>query len=108
MKYLFLLAVFALVAFMFYWRLRPYIATARRVLGFVRSARNLSTDDPSVAATRRASRAGEKLLRCETCGTWLPTSRALTHRGSAHVYCSRACLERAADPQRAKKVAGHS
>jgi hypothetical protein len=95
MKYLLLLALFAIVAFLIYWRLRPYIATARRVLGFVRDARNLSTDAPS-AGTRRASRAGEKLLRCESCGTWLPASRALALRGSANAYCSHACLERAA------------
>jgi hypothetical protein len=95
MKYLLLLALFALVAFLIYRRLKPYITTARRVLGFVRDARNLSTDVPS-AATKRVSRAGEKLLRCETCDTWLPASRALTLRGSTNAYCSHACLERAA------------
>jgi hypothetical protein len=99
MKYLLLLALFALVVFLVYRRLKPYINTARRVLGFVRDARNLSTDAPS-AATKRASRAGEKLLRCETCGTWLPISRALTLRGSANAYCSHACLERAAGAHR--------
>jgi hypothetical protein len=108
MKYLFVIALFVLVAFLIYRRLRPYIATARRVLGFVRDARNLSTDGSSSSATRRTSRAGEKLLRCETCDTWLPASRALTHRGSANVYCSTACLERAASPQPKKKVVGKS
>ncbi len=105
MKYLLLLAVFAAVGFLIYLRLRPYIRTARRVLGFVNEARKLSADDRSSAPPRRAGRPGEKLLRCETCGTWLPASRALAHRGSSQVYCSHACLERAADPRPAKKFA---
>lgn len=106
MKYLFLLALFAVVAFLVYLRLRPYVRTARRVLGFVKDARKLSADDPSAAApARRANRPGEKLLRCETCGTWLPASRALAHRNSPHVYCSHVCLERAADAPRPRKSA---
>jgi uncharacterized C2H2 Zn-finger protein len=105
MKYLFLLALFLVVGLLIYLRLRPYIRTARRVLGFVNDARKLSADDPSTPAPRRANRPGEKLLRCETCGTWLPASRALAHRGSSHVYCSHACLERSADAPRTRKSA---
>jgi hypothetical protein len=105
MKYLFLLALFAVVAFLIYLRLRPYIKAARRVLGFVRDACKLSADDISAAAPRRANRPGEKLLRCETCGTWLPSSRALAHRGASQVYCSHACLERAVDVPRPRKSA---
>jgi hypothetical protein len=105
MKYLLLLAVFAVLLFLLYLRLRPYIQTARRILGLVNDARKLSADDPSAAAPRRANRTAEKLLRCETCGTWLPASRALAHRGSTHVYCSHACLERAAELPRSRKSA---
>jgi hypothetical protein len=102
-KYLFLLALFLLIAFFVYRRLRPYIDAARRVLGFVRDARALSADDPfATTAARRANRPGEKLVRCETCGTWLPSSRALTHRNSSGTYCSNACLERAALPQQSR------
>ncbi len=105
MKYLLLFAVFAAILSLLYLRLRPYVLTARRILRLVSDARKLSADDPSAAAPRRANRPGEKLLRCETCGTWLPASRALSHRGPAHVYCSHACLERAADAPRSRKSA---
>ncbi|MFL6230909.1 MAG: hypothetical protein ACJ741_19210 [Pyrinomonadaceae bacterium] len=93
MKYLLLLALFAFVAFLAYRRLRPYIAAARRVLGFVRDARSLGSDAPRGSA----GRAGERLVRCGSCDTWLPASRALALRNSTTVYCSNVCLERAAN-----------
>jgi hypothetical protein len=102
-KYIFILALFAFVAFLVYWRLRPYIAAARRVLGFVRDARSLGADAPAGATQGGAGRAGEKLVRCSSCGTWLPTSRALTLRNSQSVYCSNMCLERAADAHQPRK-----
>lgn len=108
MKYVFIVALFAFVAFLIYRRLRPYIAAARRVLGFVRDARRISSDAPSSASRRGASRAGESLVRCASCDTWLPASRALTLRNSATIYCSNVCLERAAEPRPAKKVVGNS
>ncbi|MCA1817335.1 MAG: hypothetical protein LC746_13260 [Acidobacteria bacterium] len=92
MKYLLILTILAFVAAFIYVRVRPYLATARRVLGFVRDARNLAAGAPP----RRASRAGETLVRCSTCGTWLPASRAVSRHNPAVVYCSHACLERAA------------
>ena len=98
MKYLFALALFALLLGLAYWRARPYIAAARRFLGVLREARRLASDDPAAgAAPRRRARAGEKLARCSACGTWLPASRALTLRNSPDLYCSTACLSGATD-----------
>ena len=108
MKYLFLLALFALLVAFAYRRARPYIAAARRVLGVFRDAQRISSDDPAGAVPRRQKRAGEKLARCRVCGTWLPASRALTLRNSPDPYCSHACLERAAAGEPAKKRAGRA
>jgi hypothetical protein len=105
MKVFLIIIFLAFVAAFVYLRLKPYINAARRVLGFVRDARRLSPDDPQVAPPRSTRRIAEKLVRCATCGTWLPASRALTHRNSTNVYCSHACLERAAEPRPAKKIA---
>jgi hypothetical protein len=105
MKYLFLLALFALVVALVYWRVRPYVAAARRFLNLFRDAQRITSDDPATAP-RRPARAGEKLARCRVCATWLPASRALTLRNSPDVYCSHACLERAAAGEPAKKRAG--
>jgi hypothetical protein len=98
MKYLLLLALLAFVGLLVYWRLRPYIHFARRAFGFVRDARRLSRQDMPGPAPRRASASGERLVRCSSCGTWLPTSRALAARSSSEVYCSTDCLERSARP----------
>jgi hypothetical protein len=107
-KYLFILALFAAVAFLIYWRLRPYIRGLRRFLGVLREVRRMRTPGMPHGVPREASpkkAAGEKLLRCAACGTWMPASRAVSLRGGT-TYCSHACLERAADaPRRARKSA---
>ncbi|HEX7316684.1 MAG TPA: hypothetical protein VF297_22470 [Pyrinomonadaceae bacterium] len=109
MKYLIVLALFAAVAFLVYWRLRPYIRGVRRFLGMVREVNRMRAPGahpggfPQQSSPKKA--ANEKLLRCAACGTWMPASRAVSLRGGAS-YCSHACLERAADaPQRARKSA---
>lgn len=109
MKYLFVLALFAAVAFAVYWRLRPYIRGLRRFLGVVREMRRVSEGGAPPGVTQQQTSpkkaAGEKLLRCAACGTWMPASRAVSLRHGAS-YCSHACLERAADaPKRARKSA---
>ncbi|MBV8855657.1 MAG: hypothetical protein JOZ02_01730 [Acidobacteria bacterium] len=109
MKYLFVLALFAAVAFIVYWQLRPYIRGLRRFLGVVREMRSVREGAPPGSTPQqqpgRKRAANEKLLRCAACGTWMPASRAVSLRGGA-TYCSHTCLERAADtPRRARKSA---
>ena len=108
MKYLFVLLLFTVVAFLVYWRLRPYIRAARRFLGVVREANRVRTSAAQSdlpRQNRRETAAAEKLARCAACGTWLPASRAVSLRAGT-TYCSHACLERAADsPRRARKSA---
>ena len=104
MKYLFVLALFALVAFMIYWRVRPYVRGVRRFLGVVREVNRMRaaarTDLPREPAPRRSVR-GEKLVRCAACGTWTADSRAVS-LGST-TYCSHACLERSADSTQSRR-----
>ena len=108
MKYVIVLALFAAVAFLVYWRLRPYIRGVRRFLGVLREVRSVrggasAGGFPQQASPKKA--ANEKLRRCAACGTWMPASRAVSLRGGA-TYCSHACLERAADaPRHARKSA---
>jgi hypothetical protein len=108
-KYLFILGLFAAVAFLVYWRLRPYIRSVRRLLGVVREVNRMRTGAPPSDLPRQASpkkkAANERLARCAACGTWMPASRAVSLRAGA-TYCSHACLERAADaPHKARKSA---
>lgn len=96
MKYLIILGVLAIIFYaLLYWRLRPYIATLRRILGIVREIRTM--DVPREEPSRRAGgAAGERLTRCDTCGTWIPAGRAIKLRGSNSSYCSHDCLENGA------------
>jgi hypothetical protein len=99
-KYLVVLALFALVAGYAYWRLRPYIRGARRVFATLREVRRMQQGGRPADATKGSKPkavANERLVRCAACGTWTPASRAVKLGGGA-TYCSHTCLERAADP----------
>jgi hypothetical protein len=104
LKYLFVLLILAAVAGLVYWRLRPYINGVRRFLGVLREVRGMSsgTSQQNTPARPPAhGRTTERLMRCASCGTWFPSSRA-----AGSQYCSHACLERAADaPRRTHKSA---
>lgn len=107
MKYALILALLAVFAGLVYWRLRPYIRMARRFLGVVRDVRRVNEGGPSNLPRRESAPASnETLVRCASCGTWLPASRAVRLRSSQSPYCSHACLERAADaPRSSRKTA---
>jgi len=103
LKLLIFLLLLGLLLALIYWRLRPYIATARRVLSFVRDLRGMSAPEESRRSsgghTRRSTAEGERLVRCLSCGTWTPAGRSVTLAGRAgpSYYCSHTCLERAAE-----------
>lgn len=112
MKYVIFLTLLVALGGIIYWRLRPYIMIARRVFGAVRDAKSMGMHDEVEDLPRssggnrgraRDGRMGEKLVRCATCGTWLPASRAVALRSSTVAYCSHACLERAADATRSTR-----
>ena len=73
----------------------------QKVLRFLNDA-GASVNSTTV---RTSSRAEHKLLRCESCGTWIPEDRALKLRGGLAHYCSRECLEKSADDKE-RKLAG--
>jgi hypothetical protein len=112
-KYLVVLALFAFVLLIIYLRLRPYIRGVRRFIGVVREVNRMSARANSMRDAAdlprektKATAAHERLVRCASCGTWMPASRAVTLRASGATYCSHACLERAADtPRTARKSA---
>ena len=105
MKLVVVLTLLALAAVLVYWRLRPYVRAARRFLAFVREANRVAAPNQPADLPRRERRRGEKLVRCASCGTWTPPAGAVMLRATGVSYCSHACLERAADPTRARKSA---
>jgi hypothetical protein len=104
LKYLVVLALFAVVAFAVYWRMRPYLRGVRRFLGVLREVNRMRaaarTDLPREPAPRRNA-ATEKLVRCAACGTWTAASNAV-NLGTT-TYCSHSCLERAADSPHSRR-----
>ncbi len=90
-----------------YWRLRPYMRIARSILRAVRGTSSEEINKPF--ETRLRERAGilsssAKLVRCDSCGTWTPQTKAIKLRSSASFYCSHHCLELAADGVKQKTV----
>ncbi len=107
MKYLIVALILGALFTIVYLRLRPYINVARRVLGVVREARGMSAGQamPGDAAAGRKQAGGERLVRCASCGTWLPASRALTLRAASPNFCSHACMERSAGEASTRRAA---
>jgi hypothetical protein len=110
LKLFLILITLALFCAFIYWRLRPYIATARRVLGFVRDFRRINATGPMKESVQRSTTENEKLVRCQSCETWIPSTRAVvlsrSRQAASSYYCSHACLERAAEanqPARARR-----
>lgn len=109
MKYLVVAVILGALFTIIYLRLRPYINIARRVLGVVREARGMNAGQgmPNHTAAARPKPAGdERLVRCASCGTWLPASRALTLRATSSNFCSHACMERSAGESSTRRAAG--
>ncbi|HLL16618.1 MAG TPA: hypothetical protein VK388_16285 [Pyrinomonadaceae bacterium] len=109
MKYLIVALILGAFFTFIYLRLRPYIGFARRVLGVFREARGMSAGQGmpgSVAAAGRKPAGDERLVRCASCGTWLPASRALTLRATSSNFCSHACMERSAGESSTRRAAG--
>lgn len=109
MKYLIVLGIIALLFYLLlYWRFRHYIPLARRIFGLTRDLYRMTKGNAvtTETAVRSKSSEGERLVRCASCGTWIPSSRAVQLKSAASVYCSIACLENAtAEPRTNRRSA---
>ncbi len=103
MRLLVILGIFAVIFLLIYLRLRPFIRMARQIFGVARDVRHAIRPE-STSSTQRGG-AGDRLVRCTSCETWIPSSRAVKLRSSNASYCSHDCLERAAEVTK-RKAAG--
>jgi len=99
LKYLIIAAVVSVVSILIYVRLRPYLQLIRKVV----TALNVSTE--VTAAPRERSPSKNKLVRCDSCGTWVPADRTFRLSSGLANYCSRECLANKSESQE-KKLAG--
>ena len=98
MKYLIIATVIGLVAAFIYVRLRPYLQLVRKVV----SALNVSTEVTTAPRDRSPSK--NQLVRCDSCGTWVPADRVLRLTAGRSNYCSRECLTKSAESREQKLV----
>ena len=85
MKYLVVIALIALLLILLLRRLRPYLQLVQE---FIKTLRHFQQMGTTGASPR--NKQPEKLVCCETCGTWIPSGRALTSAPHS-VYCSETC-----------------
>lgn len=111
MKYLIILGTIALIFYLLlFWRLRRYMPVVRQIFQITRSLYRMTKGAEGAPAPTAESSGrgvdGERLVRCASCGTWIPSARALQLRSLPSHYCSTACLENAAsEPERARRSA---
>lgn len=106
MKLIFIIILLAACFGLIYYRLRPYIQMAKRMFGVMRDVRGMSRGEPAAQTINAEVTAGQKLVRCDACGTWIPSSRAVRLRASRASYCSHSCLESSAAESSKRKTAG--
>jgi hypothetical protein len=90
LKYLIIAALVSFVFVIVYSRVRPYLKLFRKVV----ESLNVATEDTVTAADQQRSPSKNKLVRCDSCGTWIPAERAL-HLGSGLAsFCSAECVSK--------------
>ena len=88
LKYLVLIALVALLFFLLYRRLRPYLKLVREFLDTIRQFQKFTVRPPA-----NRTQQPEKLVSCLTCGTFVPIGRAITAGPGNSIFCSNDCLK---------------
>jgi hypothetical protein len=89
LKYLVVIGLVVLLFVLLYRRLRPYLKIAGNFLNTIRQFQQQINTNRS--GTQQAGQQAEKLVRCETCDTWVPIGRALGFGAPGTFYCSADC-----------------
>lgn len=97
LRVVFILALVLALAALVYRALRPYIHTLQQFIATVRHFKNVAAPPAQPKAT------AEKLVQCETCGIWIPETRALM--ANSNDYCSRDCMKRSGRNSK-RRIAG--
>lgn len=101
MKYLIIAALVSVAFVIVYSRVRPYLKLIRKVV----ESLNVATEGTVTTADQQRSPSKNKLVRCDSCGTWIPAERAI-HLGSGLAsFCSTECLTKNSQSKE-RKLAG--
>jgi hypothetical protein len=100
LKFLLVLALLALLIWLLYRRLRPYIKMLRQILGALKGTADLGSQSSPGEFASHTQKTDTRLIRCAACKTWIPLSRALN--ANSESYCSSACVKKAPAGKRRK------
>lgn len=101
MKYLIIAALVSIVFVLVYTRVRPYLKLIQKVMQSLNVVTDINT---STATTQQKVPSRNKLVRCDSCGTWIPSERALSLNSGLATFCSTECM--AKKPAKERKLAG--
>ena len=95
MKWLFLLALLAVVAIFIVARYRRHIQTGIYMYKMFRKMQQMSKPETSEKQIENTAGSSDvQLVRCTKCGSWIPQNTALKLSKNTF-YCSSKCLETA-------------
>lgn len=100
MKYLIIAALVSIVFVLIYTRVRPYLKLVQKILQSLTAVADITT----TTASRPDTRSENKLVRCDSCGTWVPADRSLKLKSGLATYCSAECMTKPASKER--RIAG--
>src|SRR5215203_5539363 len=98
MKYLIIAGLVSVIFVLVYARVRPYLKLMQKV---VQSFSVVTEINTSAAATQQKTPSKNKLIRCDSCGTWIPAERAMTLNSGLATFCSAECM--AKEPSQKRK-----
>ena len=101
MKYLIIAGLVSIIFVLVYARVRPYLKLMQKV---VQSFSVVTEINTSTAAAQQKTPSKNKLIRCDSCGTWIPAERAMTLNSGLATFCSAECM--AKEPSKKRKLAG--
>jgi len=101
MKYLVIAALVSIIFVLVYSRVRPYLKLIQKIASSLNAAVNITT---TTTAQRPKTPSKNKLVRCDSCGTWIPAERALNLNSGLATFCSAECMANKGSKER--KIAG--
>ena len=101
MKYLIIAALASIIFVLVYSRVRPYLKLIQKVLSSLNAAVDITTTS---TASQPKTPSKNKLVRCGSCGTWIPAERALNLNSGLATFCSAECMANKGSKER--KIAG--
>jgi hypothetical protein len=101
LKYLIIAALVSIVFVLVYSRIRPYLKLMQKVANSL----NVATDIRASTASQQGTPSKNKLVRCDSCGTWIPAERAVNLNSGLATFCSPKCMAKKPSAKE-RKMAG--